>query len=430
MMTTLSKTPLSSETKELKLPVFRGQSPQLPLRRHFIDLLCVLASRFQLSAATRHLAVYLLDLFMDRYDIAVKQLYVAALSCLVLASKFEEREERVPKLDQLNNIGFMGQLPLRLGRTELRQMELLLLDAFQWNLCLPTAALFLDYYLAVSGPDADVCSAWLPGRPHKIYYYLEKYAQYFLEVSLQDHVYLRFYPSQVAAGCVAAARACLHLSPTWPPQFQRLTNYSWDHLAPCMELLLLAHDNDSKEAAKQSPLQQHSPRPQHICDVPFPNSPVHHHHSLHLPSTHSHLAPTNTTVANVGLLPDSLDIVAQHGLTVPTHSLSLQESPGLLTNQPRVHLHHHHHHQLGPAVGIGTTQGFGHVEPGGTAVHRSLGLANYPLAALQGFPVQNHHPVTLELAMVTDAKPFLGAAYPGGFKVYSHYEIPATCFER
>uniref|UniRef100_UPI00358E5825 cyclin-J-like isoform X2 n=1 Tax=Myxine glutinosa TaxID=7769 RepID=UPI00358E5825 len=268
--------------KELKLPVFRGQSPQLPLRRHFIDLLCVLASRFQLSAATRHLAVYLLDLFMDRYDIAVKQLYVAALSCLVLASKFEEREERVPKLDQLNNIGFMGQLPLRLGRTELRQMELLLLDAFQWNLCLPTAALFLDYYLAVSGPDADVSSAWMPGRPHKIYYYLEKYAQYFLEVSLQDHVYLRFYPSQVAAGCVAAARACLHLSPTWPPQFQRLTNYSWDHLAPCMELLLLAHDNDSKEASKQSPLQQHSPRPQHICEVPFPNSPVH-HHSLHLP---------------------------------------------------------------------------------------------------------------------------------------------------
>lgn len=57
------------------------------MRRYFADLLAVLSNRYQLCPAARHLAVYLLDLFMDHYDVAVRQLYVIALSCLLLASK-------------------------------------------------------------------------------------------------------------------------------------------------------------------------------------------------------------------------------------------------------------------------------------------------------------------------------------------------------
>ncbi len=54
---------------------------------YFADLLAVLSNRYQLCPTARHLAVYLLDLFMDHYDVAVRQLYVIALSCLLLASK-------------------------------------------------------------------------------------------------------------------------------------------------------------------------------------------------------------------------------------------------------------------------------------------------------------------------------------------------------
>lgn len=57
------------------------------MRRYFADLLAILSNRYQLCPTARHLAVYLLDLFMDHYDVAVKQLYVIALSCLLLASK-------------------------------------------------------------------------------------------------------------------------------------------------------------------------------------------------------------------------------------------------------------------------------------------------------------------------------------------------------
>ena len=58
------------------------------MRRYFIDLLTVLSNRCSLCPTARHLAIYLLDLFMDRYDITVKQLYVTSFACLLLASSW------------------------------------------------------------------------------------------------------------------------------------------------------------------------------------------------------------------------------------------------------------------------------------------------------------------------------------------------------
>lgn len=65
------------------------------MRRYFADLLAILSNRYQLCATARHLAVYLLDLFMDHYDVAIKQLYVIALSCLLLASKYSQSSSKV-----------------------------------------------------------------------------------------------------------------------------------------------------------------------------------------------------------------------------------------------------------------------------------------------------------------------------------------------
>lgn len=74
--------------QELKLPPYKAQSPQLSLRRYFADLVAIVSNHFRLCPAARHLAVYLLDLFMDRYNVTVQQLHVVSLSCLLLASRF------------------------------------------------------------------------------------------------------------------------------------------------------------------------------------------------------------------------------------------------------------------------------------------------------------------------------------------------------
>ncbi|XP_034041411.1 cyclin-J [Thalassophryne amazonica] len=236
--------------KELQLPLYKGQSPQLNLRRYFADLIATISNSFRLCPAARHLAVYLLDLFMDRYDVTMQQLHMVSLSCLVLASKFEERDDRVPKLDTLNNLSCMSSMNLILTKQGLLHMELLLLETFQWNLYLPTAAHFIEYYLSIAVHEGDLHDGWPMTCLEKTKRYMAKYAEYFLEVSLQNHVFLSFAPSLVSAACVASSRLVLHLSPTWPPRLQRLTCYTWEKLIPCAEKLLIAHDSDVKEASK------------------------------------------------------------------------------------------------------------------------------------------------------------------------------------
>uniref|UniRef100_H0X6K9 Cyclin-J-like protein n=1 Tax=Otolemur garnettii TaxID=30611 RepID=H0X6K9_OTOGA len=284
--------------KELKLPTFRAHSPLLKSRRFFVDTLTLLSSHCQLCPAARHLAVYLLDHFMDRYNIATsKQLYTVAVSCLLLASnltlspsvechgiiahsnlrllgssdslasatphpppltsaspfphtgKFEDREDHVPKLEQINSTRILSSQNFTLTKKELLSTELLLLEAFSWNLCLPTPAHFLDYYLLASVSQKDHhCHAWPTTCPRKTKECLKEYAHYFLEVTLQDHIFYKFQPSVVAAACVGASRICLQLSPYWTRDLQRVSNYSMEHLSSCIEILLVAYDNVLKDA--------------------------------------------------------------------------------------------------------------------------------------------------------------------------------------
>ncbi|KAF7462672.1 cyclin-J-like protein isoform X2 [Marmota monax] len=236
--------------KELKLPTFRAHSPLLKSRRFFVDILTLLSSHCQLCPAARHLAIYLLDHFTDRYNITTsKQLYTVAISCLLLASKFEDREDHVPKLEQINSTRILSSQNFSLTKKELLSTELLLLEAFSWNLCLPTPAHFLDYYLLASVSQKDHhCHTWPTTCPRKTKECLKEYAHYFLEVTLQDHIFYKFQPSVVAAACVGASRICLQLSPYWTRDLQRISNYSLEHLSTCIEILLVAYDNVLKDA--------------------------------------------------------------------------------------------------------------------------------------------------------------------------------------
>ncbi|XP_054688600.1 cyclin-J isoform X6 [Grus americana] len=281
--------------KELKLPSYKGQSPQLHLRRYFADLIAIVSNRFRLCPAARHLAVYLLDLFMDRYDISIQQLHVVALSCLLLAKK-----------------------------TKL---------------------------------------------------YMAKYADYFLEVSLQDHAFLNYAPSLVATACVASSRIILRLSPTWPTRLHHLTAYSWDFLVPCIERLLIAHDNDVKEANKQK--GQHAQSTQHtVFQTPAP-TPQQANAQQHIPQY------------------------------LQTHQSSLQ-----------------YHHQ--------TSQ-----QQNCQQILSSNHTASYPLqtcpAALQSSVQARGHVQTgaaMSLAVPLEVKPCISVSYNRSYQANGRYSCITPCFER
>ncbi|XP_042555516.1 cyclin-J-like protein [Dipodomys spectabilis] len=278
--------------KELKLPAFRAHSPLLKNRRFFVDIVTLLSSHCQLCPAARHLAVYLLDHFLDRYNITTsKQLYTLAVGCLLLASKFEDREDHVPKLEQINSTRLLSSQNFCLTKKELLSAELLLLDAFSWDLSLPTPAHFLDYYLAASVSHKDQhCHAWPSPCVRKTKECLREYAHYFLEVTLQDHMFYKFQPSLVAAACIGASRICLQLSPYWTRDLQRISKYSLEHLATCIELLLLTYDNTLKDAV--------AAKSQELAMVPCtPRAPT---QVLFQPPAYADLSqPTTATLAKI-----------------------------------------------------------------------------------------------------------------------------------
>lgn len=102
-----------------------------------------------------------------------------------IAGKFEEREDRVPKLETLNCLGCMSSMNLVLTKQNLLNMELLLLETLQWNLYLPTPAHFIEYYLSIAIHETDLHDGWPLTSLEKTGLYMTKYADYFLEVSLQ-----------------------------------------------------------------------------------------------------------------------------------------------------------------------------------------------------------------------------------------------------
>lgn len=108
--------------------------------------------------------------------------------CIFFAGKFEEKEDRVPKLEQLNSLGFMCSLNLVLNKKDLIKMELLLLETFDWNLCMPTAAHFIDFYLHASVKEDDLYNGWPISSISKTKVFMDKYTHYFLEVSLQGRL--------------------------------------------------------------------------------------------------------------------------------------------------------------------------------------------------------------------------------------------------
>ncbi|XP_061901878.1 cyclin-J-like isoform X2 [Entelurus aequoreus] len=391
----------SLRIKELKLPVYRAHSPQIGMRRYFADLLAILSNRYQLCPTARHLAVYLLDLFMDHYDVAIKQLYVIALSCLLLASKFEEKEDRVPKLEQLNSLGFMRNFNLVLNKKDLIKMELLLLETFGWNLCMPTPAHFIDYYLNASVQEGDLYNGWPLSSISKTKAFMDKYTHYFLEVSLQDHTFLSFRPSQVAAACVAASRICLQISPSWTTALHLLTGYTWDHLTQCIELMLIAHDNDVKEANKAK------------------STPPHRASSLQPQTQIAHLSPASA-------------------IQRPASSSSTSATPQLLFQPERFPHLSQHSSSLSQLQALADSQAFlqSHrmgLLTGASCVAAGGGFPSYPslTAGLQpgarALPLPG--PISVQMALAGEARHCLSVAYTGGY-LGAHHTFAAGCFDR
>lgn len=238
--------------KETRRAVFHMQSPSLNCRPRLVDWLTQICERYTLCIPVLHLAVYLMDYFMDNFYIQTDQLLLVALGCLLLAAKSEGRDALVPRASELNQ-----HVQDAYHLSQFLSMEMTLLEFFHWDLVMPTTAHFLEYYLvyAITGNDSHEGRP-LPSLAHGKMY-ITRYSHYFQKVSLRDQRFLRFPPSLIASSCIAASRICLFLTPTWPQILCRVTFYKSETLGPCIELLLRFLEDDEKEVNNKKRKLQH-----------------------------------------------------------------------------------------------------------------------------------------------------------------------------
>lgn len=218
---------------------YMGISSIVHLRRYAVDFIAVMCEKCYVNRTAQHLAVAIFDRFSDSLNIAPDQLQMLLVASLSLACKIEEREDRIPTLSFLNktfNCNLKGADYLR--------MEIKILTLLNWDICMPTAQHFKYHF--TKAILADKKQVMKPSCYKSTLQSLNRFVNYFLEVSLQDESFVYCRSSKIMASCIAASRFVLQIQPIWSEQLVTTTFYFHHQLHQQVSILLKAYDNDRK----------------------------------------------------------------------------------------------------------------------------------------------------------------------------------------
>mmetsp|Transcript_685 Transcript_685/g.2507 ORF Transcript_685/g.2507 Transcript_685/m.2507 type:complete len:402 (+) Transcript_685:197-1402(+) len=221
------------------------QVRHLRYRPYLVRWLIGMCEDYGFGATTANLSVCYLDRVLSTKRVPRTSLQLVGLAAVLIAAKFEEREARVPKLEDLVECA-QGAYSL----TSVRRMEVAVLHCLDWRLSHVTCAHFLEYFLATLIHRADATgqetingAAWTERNLQ----FFSSFAGYFHSLCLQDWTLsCSQAPSLVAAGILAAAREHLNVAPLWPPMLEKLTRYSEGEVREVMNTVLRLFEEASQ----------------------------------------------------------------------------------------------------------------------------------------------------------------------------------------
>ncbi|KAG8240445.1 hypothetical protein J437_LFUL003159, partial [Ladona fulva] len=233
---------------------FCFKSPQQEVRPVLISWVCKVAEELKLRNCTFHLAVYVLDIFMDNHEIATPQLKLLAIVCLLLAAKFEELDSNVPKISSLQS-----KLESNYEATDFITIEIVILNFLDWNLAYPTVAHFIECFgnFVVQTSDlkyfqgnfrGSACNQDSICKLKQLKSDADDIIQDFMGIVIQDIGYMSFQPSLIAAAVIFLTRFMLSLQPEWTSTLAEVTKWSIPDILPCsawLKQILHTPDNDS-----------------------------------------------------------------------------------------------------------------------------------------------------------------------------------------
>ncbi|KAL1505912.1 hypothetical protein ABEB36_005361 [Hypothenemus hampei] len=207
------------QREKIQIP-FLHNSTQLEYRPGIVNYLRKICTDRKFSHCCLHLAIYLIDIFMDCHDIKPEKILLFANICLLLSAKFEENTYDVPKISELNGI-----VQNRYQITEYKYLEIEILKYFQWYIRFPTVAHYTHYFMGFVIEHQDLELRKNANTKTLFYDIHENVRKYLDHVIGNVHYMQEFKPSQLAASILAASRTECGLE-LWTHSLQQLTDYS------------------------------------------------------------------------------------------------------------------------------------------------------------------------------------------------------------
>lgn len=203
-------------------PSYQSRQPHLTdeNRAMLVNWMVSLQTSFRFSNATLHLAVSLLDRFLDAtLLVELEQLQLVGATCFWIASKYEERH--------LPMDGLVRACDGLYRRQEFLLMETRILATLRCRVSLPTADTFLDLFLAVAKLDNVT----------------RNLAHYLLDGALTSYQLLRYRPSQLAAAAFLLACHSTGKNVVADENLANRTGYQQVALLPVASAILEAREN-------------------------------------------------------------------------------------------------------------------------------------------------------------------------------------------
>ncbi|ANM70898.1 cyclin a2;1 [Arabidopsis thaliana] len=178
------------------------------MRGILIDWLVEVSEEYKLVSDTLYLTVNLIDRFMSHNYIEKQKLQLLGITCMLIASKYEEIS--APRLEE-----FCFITDNTYTRLEVLSMEIKVLNSLHFRLSVPTTKTFLRRFIRAAQASDKVPLIEM-----------EYLANYFAELTLTEYTFLRFLPSLIAASAVFLARWTLDQSNhPWNQTLQHYTRY-------------------------------------------------------------------------------------------------------------------------------------------------------------------------------------------------------------
>jgi len=218
---------LYKESRNSQRHQFRGRSPQMSYRKYLIKSLKQLSDKLGLAATTFHVAVHLLDYFMDSHGIEPHQLTLTATSCLFLSAKFVDVDANVPRISQLRSLNNDQN-----STYEFKVMEIMLLNFWKWDLNCTTSLHFLEHLMTTNSfLSSNEESSTTSNFPNSF----NTQATDLVNLTLLESQFINYKHSVVAASCLAVKRIQYKLFPIWSAAMETVTSYSLTDLCLCIQ---------------------------------------------------------------------------------------------------------------------------------------------------------------------------------------------------